>query len=161
MPHHLRADRTAGDDQIGAKRGQLLHRASQQIHVVDEPAYVELEVASGRPPQCLQAFAQRRQARLRIMIGLGKRTEHADAAYTFALLCAHRERPRSRRTTDQRDELAPLHAPPRWDIVAALGASRNGRPMSALGHSRRFWPIRTTSALPPIATAERTCRIGR
>jgi len=30
--------------------------------------------------------------------------------------------------------------------------------MSALGQSRRFGPIRATSALPPIASIERTCR---
>jgi hypothetical protein len=30
--------------------------------------------------------------------------------------------------------------------------------MSAPGQTRRFWPVRSTSAFPPIATAEQTSR---
>ena len=36
--------------------------------------------------------------------------EHADAPHPLALLRARRERPRSRRAAEQRDELAPLHS---------------------------------------------------
>src|SRR5512132_2951700 len=32
--------------------------------------------------------------------------------------------------------------------------------MTAVGHSRRFWDVRCTSAYPPLATGERTFRIG-
>jgi hypothetical protein len=35
--------------------------------------------------------------------------EHADAPHPIARLRAHRERPRSRRAADERDELTPLH----------------------------------------------------
>jgi hypothetical protein len=33
---------------------------------------------------------------------------HADAPHSLALLCARRERPRSRRAAEKRDEVAPM-----------------------------------------------------
>jgi hypothetical protein len=36
--------------------------------------------------------------------------QHADAAHALGLLCARRERPRSCRTAEQRDERATLHS---------------------------------------------------
>ena len=32
--------------------------------------------------------------------------------------------------------------------------------MSRMGHSRRFWHVRDTSAYPPLATEERTFQVG-
>ncbi len=58
------------------------------------------------------AFAQCRQARLRIMIGLSRRTEHTDAAYAFALLRTHRKRPRSSGTSQNAEKLPPPHDRP-------------------------------------------------
>ena len=51
----------------------------------------------------------------------GRVHEHADARHPFRLLRARRERPRSRRAAEQRDELAALHS-----ITSSARASSDG-----------------------------------
>jgi hypothetical protein len=53
-----------------------------------------------------QALQERRVAGLLYRITRGRGHEHADAPHPVGLLCACRERPRSSRPAEQRDELA-------------------------------------------------------
>src|SRR5262249_8177814 len=53
---------------------------------------------------------ERRDLGERIRIVRAPAHEHADAPHPLGLLRARRERPRSRRAAEQRDEPAPLHS---------------------------------------------------
>ena len=72
------------------------------------PAGIDLRVAADAPTQFLQPLQERCDAGLSLRIVRGLAHEHADAPHPLALLRTRRERPRGRRTAEQRDELAPL-----------------------------------------------------
>ena len=80
-----------------------------QIGFACGPADVDPHVAAFAPAQLLQPLPERRHAGLTFRIVCGAGYEHADAPHPLALPRA-RERPR-RRSTEKRDELAPLHLP--------------------------------------------------
>ena len=72
------------------------------------------------PAQLLQPLQERRDAGLKFRIVRGCVQEHADAPHPLGLLRARRERPRSRRAAEQRDELAPLS----FDHLVGAGEQR-------------------------------------
>src|SRR5258706_2734390 len=76
------------------------------------PAGVDPHVAAVGPAQLLQPLRERCDAGLPLQIVRGEWHEHADVPHALALLRAGRERPRGRRTAEQRDELAPPHVLP-------------------------------------------------
>src|SRR5262249_44349795 len=75
------------------------------------PAGVDPDIAALCPSELFKSLMQRRDAGLPYRIVRGEWHEHADASHSLILLRARRQRPRHRRTAEQRDELAPLHCP--------------------------------------------------
>jgi hypothetical protein len=73
------------------------------------PAVIDLQIASNIPAQFAEALQERGVAGLRLNFVRRLGAEHADAPHLRALLPMCRERPRSRRAAEQRDELAPFH----------------------------------------------------
>src|SRR5262249_3648328 len=85
---------------------------------------------------------------------LGIAHQHADAPHPFALLSLRRER--TRRTADQREELATSHCLPRGSgqgIVAAQTRTGKGPPNVRLGQKQTYAVQTGMSALPLIATS--------
>src|SRR5262249_30899396 len=80
------------------------------FNVSDAPMIVDLNVATDCPSQLFEALLQRYRTGQTLWVTLGKWHQHADTAHTLALLRTRRERPRSRRNTEQRDELAAPHS---------------------------------------------------
>ena len=77
-------------------------------------------------PNCAApAGTPRRGPEFRIVRGCGQ--EHADAPHPLGLLRARRERPRSRRAAEQRDELAASH----HSITSSARASSDGGTVEA------------------------------
>src|SRR5499427_6744212 len=113
--------RSVDDDDVRCRAHQLFCQRMRAINVARGPVIVRLDVASFRPTQTLQRLAERRNARLCLRIALGKAHQHADPPHPLALLRACRERPRSRRAAEQRDERAPLHS-----ITSSARASSMG-----------------------------------
>ena len=56
----------------------------------------------------------------RFRIIVGKELQHADVPHLVGLLCTRSKRPRSRRTAEKRDELAPLHVPTARTTLCAI-----------------------------------------
>ena len=77
------------------------------------PSGIDPHVAPIGPAQLLQPLQERRDAGLIFRIVRGCGHKHADAPHPLGLLRARRERPRRRRAAEKRDELAPLHVPPK------------------------------------------------
>ena len=70
---------------------------------------------------------------MNVLIALRKCHQRANAPHPLGLLCARRERPRSRRAAEQRDELAPFpltemhpipHGPERTGRISEAGPAR-------------------------------------
>src|SRR5262249_30300546 len=81
----------------------------------------------------------------------------ANSPHSFALLREHNERPASRRTNNQCDELAPPHCLPRGSgqrIVAVQMRVVKGCSMSALGQKQAYEAQKGVCALAPRATAK-------
>src|SRR5262245_42756734 len=70
-------------------------------------AILDSDVAAFYPSELLESVPECRDLGVPFWIGLGMRHQHTDARHTFALLRARCDRQRHRRTTEQRDELAP------------------------------------------------------
>ena len=118
-----RHDRAAsGQDDVRRERDQFRRVSADAFGIARAPAIVDPHVAAVGPAQFLQPLQERRDAGLSFRIVRGQVHEHADAPHPLALLRARRERPRSRRAAEQRDELAPLHvdhpASPRQSVAA-------------------------------------------
>src|SRR5262249_47670823 len=77
------------------------------IVITHAPTVIDPQVAAFAPAQFLQALQKRRAPRPRFGIVRGQVHEHADPAHPLALLRLRHHRPRCRRATEQRDELAP------------------------------------------------------
>src|SRR5262249_55403199 len=87
---------------------RILARA---INVVRAPSNFDAQVAVLSPSQLLQGLLKRRNAGAPFCICVSRIHEHADASHVLRLLRPRRERPRSRRATEQRYErAASLHS---------------------------------------------------
>ena len=149
-----------GQDDIRRERDQFRRVSTGSVGIARPPAIVDPHVAADGPAQFLQPLQERSDAGLRFRIVRDQVREHADATHPLGLLRARRERPRSRRAAEERDELAPFHrrmSPAlQTERLAHLGGlgdllrcGISNRPMSARGHERRFRYLRGTFAYPP------------
>ena len=91
------------------------------------PSDIDPNVAADRPARLLQPLLKRGDAGLRFAIVRGDGHEHADPPHAFGLLRPRRERPRCRRTAEQRDELAPSY----HSITSSARASSVGGTVEA------------------------------
>jgi hypothetical protein len=71
---------------------------------------IDLDIAADGPAALLESVPQRRGAELTFGIILGVEHQHAHPPHPIGLLCVRRQRPRSRRAAEQRDERAPRHS---------------------------------------------------
>ena len=83
-----------------------------RVGIARGPAGVDPHVAAVGPAQLLQPLQERRDAGLRFRIVRGRGHEHADAPHPLGLLRARRERPRSRRATENTEKFPPPHVRP-------------------------------------------------
>jgi hypothetical protein len=60
---------------------------------------------------------------LRLRVTLNVRHEYTYSPHPVGLLRPRRERPRNRHTAEKRDEVAPLHVPPKNTLVQCLKLS--------------------------------------
>jgi hypothetical protein len=67
---------------------------------------IDLNIAANDPAQLLESLPERSGAELSFGIVLGVEHQHADPPHPIGLLCVRRQRPRSRRAAEERDELA-------------------------------------------------------
>src|SRR5262249_8577366 len=88
---------------------QLRAGRSYPIGVAEAPLKIDLNIAADGPAALLESIPERCGAELTFRIILGVEHQHADASHALALLGARRQRPRRRRTAEQRDERAPSH----------------------------------------------------
>jgi hypothetical protein len=80
----------------------------------------EADIAAGDPAELLQTLLQRGEVGLPNLIVLGEPHDHANTAHPIVRLRGRRYRPRGRRATEQRDELAPSqvdHEGPQTNLV--------------------------------------------
>src|SRR5262249_20750351 len=109
----------------------------------------------------LQPLQERCEARLHFRIVRGQAHEDANASHSLGLLRARRQRPRSRRAAEQRDEVAALHSI--TSSARASTAEGTSRPSAfatvkfttrsnlvgcSTGMSPGFTPRRTLSTYP-------------
>src|SRR5262245_12878754 len=88
---------------------------------------VERDVPAFGPPELCQLLLERIDAGLALAVPLGVRHQNSNAPHSLArLLRAHRERPRSRRAAEQRDQLAALHFRGHSMTSSAMATSLSG-----------------------------------
>src|SRR5262249_56603961 len=85
---------------------QLCRASAMAFGVVATPSIVDPHVVADSPAQLLQPLMESCEARLSFSIIGDGIHEHADPPHPLWLLRACRERPRSRRATEQGDEIA-------------------------------------------------------
>src|SRR5262249_52358575 len=89
------------------------HRSFSVDHTLGafagEPV-IELDIVALGPAEFMEPLPESRKVALPDFIVLGKAHDHADAPHPLALPRASRERPRSRRAAEQRDQLATFHS---------------------------------------------------
>jgi hypothetical protein len=126
-----RRTRIAGDeDDIRRQLDQFGRIGAKAIGIARGPAGLDLDIAPDSPARLLQALQKYPVARLSERIVGSKVIEHPDAPDTLArLLRARRQRPRGRRTAEQRDELAPPHS--RTSLARATKTSGKVMPREA------------------------------
>jgi hypothetical protein len=109
--HQNRNDAAAKrDNEVGLELQEIYSIGPHQIHIIHGPTFVELNVAAPRPPKPCKLFAKSLNASLNFHVSWRVRHQNPDPAHPLALLCARRERPRSRRAAEKRDELASFHS---------------------------------------------------
>src|SRR4029077_14362907 len=103
LPHRGQ-DRCASDkNDFGRRSDERGSVRSEAVWVAGGKMIIDMNVAAFDPTQCRPRGFERFNARCRIKVA----HNHADPANASGLLRARRERPRSRRALEQRDELAP------------------------------------------------------
>src|SRR5262249_11784775 len=95
-----------GQDCVWRERRQLCCVSANFIGLGRCPACVDLHVAADAPAGLLETLQEGSKAGLKFPIVRSRGQENANEAHAFAVLSARRERPRGRRTSDKRDELA-------------------------------------------------------
>src|SRR5215831_10997494 len=128
-----------GHYDIRSECNQLRRVSLNTLGIGRTPAIVDFYVTAVRPAQLLKALQERFDPGLELRIVRRCVQEYADAPRRlFTLLRISAERP-SRRTSDQRNELAPSHCLPEasdMSIVAVQMRAVKGCPMSALGQKQ-------------------------
>src|SRR5262245_8785250 len=97
------------DDHVGLQPNDLGDISTDAFDVAPRPAIVDLDIAAYAhgPAELSQIIKQRCNFSLSESIVFKPRDHHADAAHSYKLLRARRQRPR-RCTTEEADERAPL-----------------------------------------------------
>src|SRR5215831_16528199 len=150
-----------GHYDIRSECNQLRRVSLNTLGIGRTPAIVDFYVTAVRPAQLLKALQERFDPGLELRIVRRCVQEYADAPRRlFTLLRISAERP-SRRTSDQRNELAPSHRLPYKGMVLAQTSTLEGgwrvrRRMSALGQKQTCAVQNGMSALPPKATSNAT-----
>jgi hypothetical protein len=90
---------------------------------------IDLNIAANDPAQLLESLPERSGAELSFGIVLGVEHQHADPPHPIGLLCVRRQRPRSRRAAEERDELAAPHS--RTSLARAMNTSDKEMPSEA------------------------------
>src|SRR5262245_61124081 len=80
---------------------------AKALGIAGAKAILNPHVEAVGPAQLLQSLQERSDAGHGFRIVRSCAHEHRDATHSLARLCARRDRPRSRRAAEQRDELAP------------------------------------------------------
>src|SRR5262249_14165407 len=115
------ADAGLGEYNVRREGDQFRRVSTKAVHITRGPTRVDPHVAPISPAQFHQPVHERGEPSLPLRIILACIQEHADAPHALALLRARHPRPRDRRPTEQRDEVAPLHS-----ITSSARASSMG-----------------------------------
>src|SRR5262249_22836998 len=99
-----------GHHDVGRHGDQLFCKGLSLVGITASPTIVDPDIASSDPAQVWEALQQRCDIALSWRIPLGVSHEHADAPHPLGLLRPPRERPCSRRTAEQCDEVAPFQS---------------------------------------------------
>ena len=95
-----------GKNDVGRERDQFRRMAANFGCIGRGPAGVDPHIATDGPARKRKPLQECCHPGLILRIICGCVQEHADAPHALGLLRARRERPRSRRAAEQRDELA-------------------------------------------------------
>src|SRR5262249_31677691 len=93
------------------------------IRVVGRKAIVNADITVYRPSEPVEPLLECHEACLHSRIILGIARQHADPSYLFGLLRPCRDRPRCRRTAEQRHELAPSHSITSSAVASSLSGT--------------------------------------
>ena len=105
-----RVGRTVGKNEVGTRRDQFPRELLSRFRVAGHrPARVDTDIAALGPAELLKFVPERGNVGLSLRVALGIRHKSTDPSHDVSLLRARRERPRSRRAAEQRDELASSH----------------------------------------------------
>jgi hypothetical protein len=96
-----------GDDDVRVRGHQACCVRPHARHIVSGPTLVELNIAAFGPSELCELLPQRASAAFVFGIALGIGHDNPHAPHSACRLCARRKRPRRRRATEQRDEVAP------------------------------------------------------
>src|SRR5262249_1548882 len=99
----------AGQNDIRTECDQLRRVFASTLGISGAPTLVNSHIATLDPARLPQAIQERCQTGLPFRT-VGRAHERPEAPHWTALLRARRERPRSGRAAEQRDELAPRHS---------------------------------------------------
>ena len=87
---------------VRRERDQFLGPLAKALAIERTPAMIKPQVAADSPAQLLQSLLERRHVKLRFLIVGRQVHQRADAPHALALLRARRQRPRRRRTAENR-----------------------------------------------------------
>jgi len=106
-PHRRQNRRRVADDHGRLQAHQIGGKAWQSIRLIVSPALLDDDIASFDEPFLAQPFAEfRHEVRKRRGERVAKKPDHRHRS----LLRVRRNRPRSSRATEQRDEVPPFHS---------------------------------------------------
>src|SRR5262245_29396208 len=120
---------------------QLGRKLRQPIVLILGPAIDDRDILAFDKTDLLQTTVKSTQTVSRRL----RRRRAEESNHRHCLLRARRERPRSRRAAEQRDELAPFHSM----TSSAVASSEGGRMRSSM---RAVWRLITNSSLDDCTT---------
>src|SRR5262249_12146529 len=111
---------------VGGQIQQFGRGGPRPLNVAHTPAIVDLQISTNHPSEFLEALLERLDASPSLGIVFGRQHQYADPLYPL-LLCARgarrKQRRRSRRAAEQRDELAPPYTGHRAPSRSTVGRS--------------------------------------
>src|SRR5262249_9266953 len=110
----------SAEDHVRLQRHEFGCIGARSLDASSSPAIFDAKIAVFSPAKLLQPFAEDPQPKLTFGIALAARQQPADPPHAVALP-PRRERPRSSRAAEQRDELAALHAIARGGRAGGVG----------------------------------------
>ena len=98
-----------GHDYVWCHADQLFGEGPRLVGIGASPAGINPDVAPFGPTQFLKPLPECRSAGVSFRVAFAISQQQTDVPHPLRLLRAHFERPRYRRGTNKRDELAPFH----------------------------------------------------